>query len=195
MATALVPIANGTEEIEAVTIIDTLRRADIEVTVASCAEGSKEITCSRGVRLVADEQITDLIERQFDLIALPGGMPGAEHLRDCQPLKAIILPHLTNQRWLAAICASPAVILTYHNWLSGPATCHPAFQRILPETKKRTAEAVVIDHGNKTLTSQGPGTALAFSLAIIEVLLGKSKAEEVAGPMCINVAGRYEQLS
>ncbi len=177
----LVPIADGTEEIEAVTIIDILRRAGVDVVTASV--GELEITASRGVRLVADCLISQCLDREFDMIALPGGIPGAEHLRDCPALIKILHHHDKAGKWLAAICAAPVVTLQPHGFLDNRlATCHPGRQSAL---HNRTAahNRVVTDHN--LVTSQGPGTAIEFSLQLVKLLCGEKKAAEVAAPLVI----------
>jgi len=177
--TVLVPIAEGTEEIEAVTIIDTLRRAGAQVLVASVS--GLQITASRKVKLVADVLIKDCQGKTFDCIALPGGMPGAEHLRDCVILTDLLKQQAKAGRIVAAICASPAVALAHHGLLKGrKATCHPAFQDKLPD-KSAAGQRVVID--GHFITSQGPGTALEFSLTLVEVLFGPERKKQVAEPM------------
>lgn len=173
----LVAIADGTEELEAVTIIDVLRRAEADVTVASV--GSKQVTASRGVKLVADAVISDCVGSVYDLIVLPGGMPGAEHLRDSSHLTEMLKEQAASGRLYAAICASPAVVLKPHGLLDNKkATCYPSLLLDLdtPEQAK-----VVVD-GN-LITSQGPGTALEFSLKLIELLFSKQKSQEVANAM------------
>ncbi len=177
----LVPVADGTEEIEAVCIIDVLRRAGASVTVASV--DSLQITASRGVKLVADCHISECSGKTYDLIALPGGMPGAEHLRDSEELK-LLLEHQKNRGGLyAAICASPAVVFQHHGLLdSRQATCHPAFADSL-ENNKELESRVVVD--GKCVTSRGPGTAIEFSIKLVEQLYGSGKADEVAAPMII----------
>ena len=106
----LVPIADGSEEIETSCITDTLVRAGAEVTVAS-VEATTTCTMSRGLKIVADALVTDLGNDKFDLVALPGGMPGAERLRDSDALDAILRKQDARRAPLAAVCASPAVIL------------------------------------------------------------------------------------
>lgn len=173
----LVAVADGIEELEAVTIIDCLRRAGAEVTVASVDK--KQITASRLVRLVADAVISDCVNNTYDLIALPGGLPGAEHLRDCQPLIEMLKTQKHAGRLYAAICASPAYILQTHGLLDGRrATCYPslACQLTCPVDEK-----VVVD--DNCVTSQGPATALQFSLKLIELLFSKEKATEIASAM------------
>jgi 4-methyl-5(b-hydroxyethyl)-thiazole monophosphate biosynthesis len=177
----LVPIADGTEEIEAVCIIDVLRRAGADVTVA--AVGDRQITASRGVRIVADCTIEDCREGNFDLIALPGGIPGAEHLRDSQPLVALLHRHQAAGGWYGAICAAPAVVLSHHGLLGGrQATSHPAFFDRLGDGQA-VASRVVVD--GKCVTSQGPGTALEFALTLVALLMGEAKAKEVATPLLV----------
>jgi len=179
----LVPIADGIEEIEAVSIIDVLRRAGAEVTVASVDK--MQVTASRGVKLVADKLISQCACETYDLIALPGGMPGAEHLRDCKELEAMLKKQSKQNRLFAAICASPAVVLLHHGLLGQHrATCHPNFVEKLPNTE--AVELRVVVDGN-LVTSRGPGTALEFALKLVELLFGKEKAEQIAAPMLVKV--------
>lgn len=179
----LVPLADGSEEIEAVTIIDTLRRAGAQVMVAS-VEDSLTVTCSRGVRLEADGRIDDYKEQLFAAIALPGGMPGAERLRDSTTLQTLLVAQAASDRLVTAICAAPAVVLKPGGFLDGKqATCHPAFVQQLSD-KSQVDSRVVVD-GN-IITSRGPGTALEFALTLVKTLFGASKAEEVAGPMVLH---------
>ncbi len=177
----LVPIADGTEEIEAVCIIDTLRRAGAEVTVAS-VDGI-QVTASRGVKLVADARIADCVRQTYDCIALPGGMPGAEHLRDSAELTGILKKQKQAGRLYGAICASPAVALQPHGLLEGvKATCYPALQDKL-DPAYVSNDRVVVD-GN-CVTSQGPATAIEFALRLVELLFGSDKAKEVGGAMLV----------
>lgn len=178
----LVPIADGIEEIEAVCVIDVLRRSGAEVIVASV--DSLQVTASRGVKLVADVLITECVDRSYDLIALPGGMPGAEHLRDSKELIKILKQQQRAGRLYGAICASPAVVLQYHGLLEGrKATSHPNFSDKL-ENRVDIDSRIVVD-GN-CVTSRGPGTAIEFALKLVESLFGSEKASEVAGPMIVH---------
>lgn len=178
----LVPIADGIEEIEAVTIIDVLRRADAEVTVA--AVDKLQITASRGVKIVADCPIAECMDKTFDLIALPGGMPGAEHLKNSPELTAMLKAQVNQGNLYAAICASPAVVLQHHGLIATRrATCHPAYIHKLDNTA--AAESRVVVDG-RCITSRGPGTALEFALKLVEILYDKPKAEEVAMPMLVS---------
>jgi 4-methyl-5(b-hydroxyethyl)-thiazole monophosphate biosynthesis len=173
----LVAIADGTEELEAVTIIDVLRRDEANVTVASV--GSKQVTASRGVNLVADAVISECVGNIYDLIALPGGMPGAEHLRDSKELIDMLKAQAASGRLYAAICASPAVALKPHGLLKDKkATCYPS---LLSELDNARQAKVVVD--GSCITSQGPATALEFSLKLVELLFDKQKSREVANAM------------
>jgi len=175
----LVPIADGSEEIEAVCIIDTLRRAGAEVTVASVDQ--LQVTASRCVKLVADALIAGCASQSYDCIALPGGMPGAEHLRDSAPLIDLLRRQKLAGRLYAAICASPAVALRPHGLIDKTkATCFPALQGKL-DPAYVSSERVVVD-GN-CVTSQGPATAIAFALKLVELLFGPAKAREIGAAM------------
>jgi protein deglycase len=174
----LVPIADGTEEMEAVIIIDVLRRAGAEVTVASV--GELEVTASRGVKLIADARIDTCREEVFDLIALPGGMPGAEHLRDSSVLIDLLERQRAEGRWVGAICAAPAVVLAHHGLLDSQATCHPNFVDQLPDTSLAGQPVVV---AGRSVTSQGAGTAMAFALKLVELLFDRPTAASVATGM------------
>ena len=177
----LVPIANGSEEIEAVCIIDILRRAGAEVTVASVHD--LQITASRGLRVVADKLLEECVNETYDLIALPGGIPGAEHLRDTPQLIEMLKRQRAQGRLFAAICASPAVVLQHHGLLENrQVTGHPAFVDRL-ENKQAIESRTVVD-GN-CITSRGPGTAIEFALKLVEALYGSEKMLEVGGPMVL----------
>jgi 4-methyl-5(b-hydroxyethyl)-thiazole monophosphate biosynthesis len=177
----LVPIADGTEEIEAVCIIDVLRRAGAAVTVAST--GELQVIASRRVKLVADKLIADCMDETYDLVVLPGGMPGATHLRDSKELVSILTQQKNQGRLYGAICAAPAVVLQYYGLLGKrQATCHPGFVSHL-ENMDSVESRVVVD-GN-CVTSRGPGTALEFALKLVELLYDEEKAKEVADPMVI----------
>jgi 4-methyl-5(b-hydroxyethyl)-thiazole monophosphate biosynthesis len=186
--TALVAVANGSEEIETVTAVDTLVRAGAHVTLAS-VEKELQVTASRGVKLVADLLISDasLRSKQFDAVVLPGGMPGAEHLRDSQPLMDLVKRHLETGKLIGAICAAPAVALASHHLLNDvKATCYPAPNFRAKLTSHAHIDDPVVRDG-QFITSQGPGTAMAFSLALVEALFGHEQAEKVAKAMLVTL--------
>ena len=178
----LVPIADGSEEIETSCITDTLVRAGAEVTVAS-VEATTTCTMSRGLKIVADVLVTDLGNDEFDLVALPGGMPGAERLRDSDALDAILRKQDARQAPLAAVCASPAVILKSKGILRSQATCYPAPPFV--EALGDIADGDVVRDGHIT-TSRGPGTSLKFALDLVDQLYGPEKAEELRAQMLVD---------
>lgn len=178
--TALVPIANGSEEMEAVIVADVLRRAQVHVTIASI-EKKVTVECSRGVHIVADVLIEDCLHEEYDVIILPGGMPGAEHLRDNKHVAEILSKQRASDKHIAAICAAPQVVLDSQGLLDGrKATAHPAFSDKLPN--KESVDKRVVSDG-KVMTSRGPGTAFEFALSLVKLLFDEAKAEEIAGPM------------
>jgi 4-methyl-5(b-hydroxyethyl)-thiazole monophosphate biosynthesis len=181
--TVLVPIADGTEELEAVSIVDILRRAGVQVTVASV--GGVQVTASRRTRLVADALIGDCAGQAYDMIACPGGMPGSEHLRDSVELTALLMAQKEAGRFIAAICAAPVVVLQHHGLIAGRrATCHPSVAERL-QCRDALEERVVVD-GN-LITSRGPGTAIEFGLELVAQLFGRDKAREVGWAMLAHV--------
>jgi len=176
----LVPVADGSEDIEVVTIVDVLRRAGAEVVMAS-ASTQRQFTASRGIVMVADALLSDCVGQQWDLIAVPGGLPGSEHLRDSAELSELLKSQAGSGKYFAAICAAPAVVLSSLGLLSGRvATGHPAFQEM--SAAKVDGQSRVVVDGN-CITSQGPGTALEFALTLVAELFGERKRGEVGEPM------------
>ncbi len=181
----LMAVAHGSEDMEVVITADILRRAGIELTLAS-VETELQLTFANGTQLVADALLSDVYQQQYDLIVLPGGLPGAEHLRDSTALTELLQQQKADERWIAAICASPAVVLQHHGLLDGTyVTCYPAFQDKLDEEYLMPEDAVVIDEHNLIITSQGPGTAMRFAICLVEVLQGEAAAEAVEEPLCM----------
>ncbi|MCG6410017.1 DJ-1/PfpI family protein [Vibrio fluvialis] len=191
----LVPIAPGTEEMEAVTIIDILVRAGYQVVVASADfDGKLTMTASRGVTLTAECKLVDVADDEFDAVVLAGGVGGAENFRDSTLLVEIIKQQKYDGRLVAAICASPAVVLQHHDLFPGALmTCHPNFQDRIPQDLWRNRR-VTFDVNNNLLTSQGPGTSLEFAVEIIVQLSGKELAREVALPLVALPQLNYEKL-
>ena len=184
MKSVLVPIATGSEEIETVCIIDTLVRSDATVTVASI-ETELLVTCSRGVNIKAEKFIKECSDSEFDMIVIPGGMPGAQRLSDCKILSDLLIKQNMEKKFIGSICAAPAVVLTELNLISesDKATCYPA-----PQFKEKipyySEDNVVVN--NNIITSRGPGTALVFSLMLVEVLFGKERADQLANEMLVD---------
>jgi len=177
----LVAVADGMEELEAIAIIDCLRRAGADLTIASVQK--QQITTARRVKITADSLITDCKEKTYDLIVLPGGVPGAEAFRDNKTLIEMLKKQKESGRFYAAICASPAIVFEHHGLLADKkATCFPAMAEKL-KNKQAANQRVVVD-GN-CITSQGPGTALEFALKLVEVLFGTEKSKEIANAMIV----------
>ena len=187
--TVLVPIANGTEEMEAVIIIDVLRRAGVKVTVASIEEDLL-LEMSRGVFIKADCFLIDCRGKEFDCVAIPGGMPGASRLGNDERVREILKNAVDGKKIVAAMCAAPAVVLNANGFLRDcdEATCHPAFDLGEKFEKFKQNRVCVSGAAGNTLviTSQGPGTAIEFALAITKELLGEEKRREIALPMCVS---------
>ncbi len=181
MSKVLVPLANGCEEIEAITIIDVLRRAEIQVITASLDIGQQvtPITASRGVVLIPDMTLDDALCHHFDMLVLPGGLPGADHLDNDQRIHNLLTKMAVTGKYTAAICAAPK-ILAHAQLLEGKsATSYPGFiDKMNLDNTQVSDEAVVIDA--KVITSRGPATAMAFALSLVEVLVGKEKRDEIA---------------
>ena len=178
MPRVLVPLAEGCEEIEAVTIIDLLRRADIEVVVAGLQPGV--VKASRGVQLVPDTTLDAVLDEDFDMVVLPRGMPGAAHLKADARIITLLKNMAAAGRYTAAICAAP-IVLAEAGLLAGRrATSYPGFLDALPDIQLSTATVV---QDGQVLTSRGPGTAMDFALALIEVLVGPDKRKQVEVPL------------
>jgi 4-methyl-5(b-hydroxyethyl)-thiazole monophosphate biosynthesis len=175
----LVPISNGIEELEAIGIIDNFSSADSNVTVASVDK--LQITASCNTKIVADTLIENCANEQYDLIVLPGGLPGAEHLRDSKVLTSLLKEQAIKGKYYAAICASPVVVLQFHGLLEDKkATVNPALANDLI-MKDEIEKRVVVD-GN-CITSRARGTVLEFSVKLIELLYNKSTADQIKSDM------------
>ncbi len=185
MARVLVPLAEGCEELEAVTVIDLLRRAGIEVISAGLEQGS--IKASRGMVLVPDmtlDQALDSAQADYDMVVLPGGLPGADHLNNDSRIQKLITEMNQQQRYVAAICAAPKVLARAGLLNGRKATAYPGVLQALavPGLSIQQETAVVVDE--KVITSRGPGTAMNFALTLIEILVGQDKRDEVEQGLC-----------
>ena len=190
-ATALVCLAPGSEETEAVTTIDLLVRGGIQVTTASVAsDGGLVVTCSRGVKLLADAPLVQVADGDFDAIVLPGGLKGAEYMRDSALLVETVKQFHRSGRIVAAICAAAGTVLVPHDIFPiGNMTGFPALKDTIPEDQWQDKRAVWDPRVN-LLTSQGPGTSIDFGLKLIDLLVGREKAYEVASSLVLP-AGIY----
>ncbi|XXN64111.1 protein deglycase YajL [Enterobacter ludwigii] len=190
-ASVLVCLAHGSEETEAVTTIDLLVRGGISVTTASVeSDGTREIVCSRGVRLLADAPLVEVADNEYDAIVLPGGLKGAETFRDSPLLVETVRQFHLSSKIVAAICAAPGTVLVPHDLFPvGNMTGFPGLRDTIPDSKWMERR-VVWDPRVNLLTSQGPGTAIDFALKLIDLLVDKETAREVASQLVL-AAGIY----
>ena len=180
MARACVLLAPGFEEIEAVTIIDVLRRAQIE-TVA-VAVGSKSVQGSHGIALLGDVTLEQAATEPWDVVVLPGGMPGAKNLRDSPEVQALIRAQLAAKGRLAAICAAPIALSAAGALQGRKATSYPSFQGEL-SCAEYLEDPVVVD--GPIITSRGPATALRFALKLVGELCGQEREAAVGKAMLV----------
>ena len=176
MAKVLVPLAQGCEELEAVTIIDLLRRAQIEVVTAGLDQ--QTVTASRGVRLVPDTDLDTALRQDYDMVVLPGGLPGADHLDHDPRIRSLLKKMAAGKKYTAAICAAPRALANAGVLEGKRVTAYPGvLDKMNLAHTSITHEAIVVDE--HVITSRGPGTAMDFALTLIETLLGKQKRDEV----------------
>ena len=165
---AVILLATGFEEIEAVTVVDVLRRAGIDI--ISAGLDSTSITGSHGIAVAAEKKISGL-KPDFDAVIIPGGMPGAMHLHNSTEVNDFIKIMNSKGALIAGICAAPSVVMAPIGLLDNKnATCYPGDQIDFGKSTKYKDKAVVVD-GN-IITSQGPGTSMKFAFAIVEKLIG-----------------------
>jgi protein deglycase len=176
MASVLVPLAQGCEELEAVTIIDLLRRAGIDV--VSAGLDAQPVRASRGTVLIPDTTLDKVVDHDFDMIVLPGGLPGADHLDRDPRVRALLVRTAAAGRYVAAICAAPKVLANSGLLDQRQATSFPGVLDSLDVPGMNYREDAVVQDG-KIITSRGPGTAMDFALALIENLSGKAKRDQV----------------
>jgi len=184
MKTALIPLAQGCEELEAVTIMDILVRGGVQVETAALSElnDSEESLCiqaSRGTQLLAQTSLAAVEHKVYDLIALPGGLPGSDYLEQDLRLQQMLQSQAQAGRWVAAICAAPKVLVAAGLLKGRCATSYPGVIDQNPAVNMQYLDQPVVQDGN-IITSQGPATAMAFALTLVEVLQGKQKRDEIA---------------
>ncbi|MEM5834950.1 MAG: DJ-1/PfpI family protein [Candidatus Aenigmatarchaeota archaeon] len=165
----LVPLAEGFEEIEAITIIDVLRRAKIEVVTAFLQ--SNIVEGAHKIKVMADKRISEINEDEFDAIVLPGGNPGYINLANSKTVLELIKKFDEKNKVIGAICGAPLVLAKAGVIENKIATCYPGLEKNLPKPKEGR---VVID--KNIITSKGPGTALLFAIKLVEMLAGKKEA-------------------
>jgi len=181
MPRVAVILADGFEEVEAIAIVDVLRRAEIETVIAGLHSGP--ITSAHKVKLIPDAMIDTVKADAFDMIVLPGGQPGADNLNADPRVKELIKSFASKGKLTGAICAAPIVLASAGVLAGKRATSYPSYKDKLGGARYEE-KSVVVD-GN-VLTSRGAGTALTFGLAIVERLVSKEKAMKIKAAMLIN---------
>ena len=173
-------LAEGFEEIEALTVVDVMRRAGMNVKTVSITEEHK-VVGAHGIPVLADMLISEADLANAEWLITPGGMPGSTHLSNCETLNRAIKVHEANGGKVAAICAAPAVVLYPLGVLDGKdATCYPGFEESCKNAIMRDTPVVALDN---IITANGPATALRFALAIVANSMGDGVAQEVGSGM------------
>ena len=174
-----VHLAEGFEEIEAISIIDVLRRAEFNVAIVSVT-GKKEVTSKQGVTIVADQLFENTDYENTDMIVLPGGMPGAKNLKEHEALGKKILDFNQKDKPIGAICAAPIVLSNLGILENKNATCFPAFE---DELKGANVTGNDVEVDGKIITGKGAGVAIKFALQIVEFFNGEETADSLAERM------------
>ncbi|MGQ8338018.1 DJ-1 family glyoxalase III [Sunxiuqinia sp. A32] len=181
MKKVAIQLAAGFEEIEAITIIDVLRRAKFDVTTISMTEDLK-VVGSHQIPVIADNIFTEVDYSDMDMLVLPGGMPGAKNLDEHEGLKAQIIDFNKEKKLLGAICAAP-LVFGHLNLLEGKdAVCYPGFEKELTGAKLSFQPTMVSEN---IITGRGVGAALKFALQIVEILADKEKADQLGKAMLV----------
>ena len=176
MSKVLIFMAEGHEEIEALTVVDMLRRAGIDIYMVSIT-GEKKVTGSHGITTVCDKLIEAVNFDDADMLVLPGGMPGTINLGNCELLMDQVHGFNTSKKGLAAICAAPTVFGKAGILEGKKATCYPGMEGDL---KGANTSTDAVCHDGHIITSRGMGTAIPFALEIIRTLQDDQAAEKLA---------------
>jgi protein deglycase len=179
MTKVLVPLAEGFEEVEALTVVDVLRRAEVAVVTAAVA-GERTVTGKHGIPVVADTALADVADEHFTMVVLPGGVPGVPNLMQDETVAAVVRAHAERDDWVCAICAAPALLGDLGLLDDRKATIHPGWRDKL--SCGEFSEELIVRDG-RFVTSRGPGTAMPFALTLAGLLVGHDKAAAVAAAM------------
>ena len=178
MKKALVPLADGFEDIEAVSIVDVLRRGGVEVVTASLSDGPA-VRSAHGIQMVADALLPDVLEKEYDAIILPGGGEGTQNLSECGPLLERLRRQKASGGFVCAICAAPTVLERAEVLDDESVTCYPS---CTPQMG-RSVESVPVIADGQVITGQGPGAAMLFALVVLAHLTDERTAHGVANGM------------
>lgn len=185
MAKALIPLAKGFEDVEAVTVIDVLRRGGVEVVTASLSD-STDVLSAHGILMKADASLADVADGDFDAIVLPGGGEGTENLKNSDALVRLLRRQNDAGRWLCAICAAPTVLVEAGVLAEGlHVTCYPTCQM---ELDRPWSPVPVVVDGN-VITGQAPGSVLLFALVVLQTLTDEATARRIARGLVTDVLG------
>ena len=182
MPNILIPLAQGCEELEAVTLIDLLRRAQFQVVTAGLEDEITTIKASRGALLLPETTLAEALKQEFDMIVLPGGLPGADHLNNDPRIIKLIQQLATRGKYTCAICAAPRVLARAGVLEGRRATSYPGTLDTMSIPGMTYVESPVVIDGT-VITSRGPGTAMEFALTLIDALGGKVRRAQVEGPL------------
>ena len=174
-------LAEGFEEIEAITVVDTLRRAEIDARMISIT-GKKDVEGAHGIVVSADEIFESFNNMESDMIVLPGGMPGTKHLGEHEGLRKVIMSFAEAGKPVAAICAAPSILGEMGLLDKKEAVCYPGFEETL---KGASIGKDIVSQGGNFITSKGPGTAIYFALHLVDLLRGEETAEELKKGMIV----------
>lgn len=181
MTNVLIPLAQGCEEMEAIILIDVLRRAGINVVTA--ALDAREVTGSHNTTLIADTMLEEVKEQNFDMVVLPGGGPGSDALNNDPRVHDILKRHVANGIPVGAICAAPKVLSNAGLTQGRKITAYPG---VLDNTPGMNITGNAVEKDGNILTSRGPGTAMDFALEIVETLHGKAQRDKVEAALVRN---------
>lgn len=181
MKKTIVFLANGFEEMEALGTIDILRRGGIEVTTVSITD-NPVVTGAHNVLVTADRTLDTVALNEADALILPGGMPGASNLNECEPVKEALLQQYREGRIVAAICAAPMVLGGLGLLKSRNATCYPGFE---PQLIGANVTGKAVEVSDNVITGKGPGFVIDFALTLVAAIKSDAVAEEVAAGLLV----------
>ncbi len=180
MKKILIPVADGFEEVEMVTIVDVLRRAGLTVIIAGIKEGA--LRGAHQIKLIPDTTLAEVKDEEFDMLILPGGQPGVDNLRQDTNVLNLLKKMNSDNKLIGAICAAPLVLRDANLTAGKEMTCYPGFEKEIQDMQFKNSRVV---KDGSFVTSRGPGTAMEFSLEIVRMLCGDKKEEELSSQLLV----------